>query len=43
VARHIALGQACLSVVTSLIHFFNGHMLGWSFLTSLILDRATCS
>jgi hypothetical protein len=43
VARHIALGWACLSVVTSLICCLESHVSGQSLLSNLILDHTTCS
>jgi hypothetical protein len=43
VARHVALGWMCSSVVTGLIRCPEGNVSGQSLLTKLILDMATCS
>jgi hypothetical protein len=43
VARHVALGWACLFVVTSLIRCSEGHMSRRSLLIELILDSTTYS
>jgi hypothetical protein len=43
VARRVASGWACLSMVTGLIHCYEGHISEWSLLSELILDQTTCS